>query len=267
MSANFVRWNLSAKRRRRFKQADAIVVSIPKSGRTWLKLFLESYFAAATRELARISQKPGQLRRTSLVTFTHDLYAHITVPGFLEKARGKYLIPPKARQEKPILILARNPRDIIVSLYFQLTKRDHRFSGSLSEMIRHPLFGIHMIIEVMNIWSKEWEDEERCYIVSYESCWNDPESVFKDILEFLNIQEYCPAAFTYSITYTSFENMKALEKSRSFNEKGLTPGDVNDPDSYKVRRGKIGGYKGYLSQEDVDFLDEAIAHLDPRYGY
>jgi hypothetical protein len=38
------KWNLSSKVKS-FHQADAFVVSVPKSGRTWLRVFLSKYLA------------------------------------------------------------------------------------------------------------------------------------------------------------------------------------------------------------------------------
>jgi hypothetical protein len=47
----------------------------------------------------------------------------------------------------------------------------------------------------------------------------------------------------------------------------LHPGDVRDPESFKVRRGKVGGYREYLSAEDQQFAEAALTKLDPRFGY
>ena len=38
-----VRWNLSS-RARQLSDGDALIVSIPKSGRTWVRTFLCAYF-------------------------------------------------------------------------------------------------------------------------------------------------------------------------------------------------------------------------------
>jgi len=38
----------------------------------------------------------------------------------------------------------------------------------------------------------------------------------------------------------------------------LAPGDINDPESFKIRRGKIGGYIDYLSKEDIEFINAEI---------
>jgi hypothetical protein len=44
-------------------------------------------------------------------------------------------------------------------------------------------------------------------------------------------------------------------------------GDPRDPESFKVRRGKIGGFADYLSQDDQEYAAAALARLDPRFGY
>jgi hypothetical protein len=42
---------------------------------------------------------------------------------------------------------------------------------------------------------------------------------------------------------------------------------VRDPESFKVRRGKIGGYREYLSTEDQLHAAGALTKLDSRFGY
>jgi len=42
---------------------------------------------------------------------------------------------------------------------------------------------------------------------------------------------------------------------------------VRDPESFKVRRGKVGGYREYLSPEDLDYAADALRELDARFGY
>jgi len=61
--------------------------------------------------------------------------------------------------------------------------------------------------------------------------------------------------------------MQKLEAAGAFDSKILHPGDVRDPESFKVRRGKVGGYREYLSVEDQQYAANALAELDPRFGY
>ena len=58
-----------------------------------------------------------------------------------------------------------------------------------------------------------------------------------------------------------------IELVAGFQGGALQPCDARDPDSFKVRRGKVGGYVDYLGAADVAFLDREVERLDPRYGY
>jgi alcohol sulfotransferase len=48
----------------------------------------------------------------------------------------------------------------------------------------------------------------------------------------------------------------------------MRPGDVGNPDSYKVRRAKVGGFRDYFSDEQVQQIESYIrANLNPIFGY
>ena len=61
--------------------------------------------------------------------------------------------------------------------------------------------------------------------------------------------------------------MQKLEAAGAFDSNILHPGDVRDPESFKVRRGKVGGYREYLSLEDQKYAADALMNLDRRFGY
>jgi len=48
----------------------------------------------------------------------------------------------------------------------------------------------------------------------------------------------------------------------------MMPGDRGNPDSYKVRRGKVGGYRDYFDDAEIARIDALVTEtLDPVYGY
>jgi alcohol sulfotransferase len=48
----------------------------------------------------------------------------------------------------------------------------------------------------------------------------------------------------------------------------MAPGDKSDPDSYKVRRAKVGGYRDYFDDGQAEQIEAYIRdHLEPRFGY
>ena len=49
---------------------------------------------------------------------------------------------------------------------------------------------------------------------------------------------------------------------------GLTLRNPKDPESFKVRRAKVGGYRDYFSAEQADELEELVRkNLSPALGY
>jgi hypothetical protein len=63
----------------------------------------------------------------------------------------------------------------------------------------------------------------------------------------------------------SFERMRAAEASGELGERFgeiLRPGDPTDPESFKVRRGWVGGYPEYLSRGDLAYCEEVLRGSD-----
>ena len=61
--------------------------------------------------------------------------------------------------------------------------------------------------------------------------------------------------------------MESQEQSR-FSGGRMKPRDKDNPDSYKVRRAKVGGYRDYFSDEEVASIDNKLAEtLDPMFKY
>lgn len=66
------------------------------------------------------------------------------------------------------------------------------------------------------------------------------------------------------------ENMKKMEQQRAFRLSGrkLLPGDRNNPDSFKVRRGKVGGFSDYFDENQSNSIEQLLQEtLQPVYGY
>ena len=265
----YPRWNFS-RHAATFHAADAFVVSIQKSGRTWVRVFLTAYLSEWSKNNAAA--------HVPRLVYTHDLWEHTAKERPGERLRGKWLIPRAAALGKPILLVARDPRDVMVSLFFHLQKRSATFQGDLPALLRHPVFGVGRVVTIMNRWLDEWRGHPRLHLLRYEDARRDPAAVFADALRFLLANSALDTgALRRAVDIASFENMRRLEAGDAgapgsdlvgdLNKEALRPKDAGDPDSYKVRRGKVGGYADYLSQADVEYLDRALERLDPRYGY
>jgi hypothetical protein len=206
------------------------------------------------------------------IVFSHDLFEHRTKGDRWDRIRGKYLVPRRELNRAKIILLARDPRDCFVSLFLQLTRRDPNASVKLrqknvSEMLRDEKFGMRAIVDAMNNWLNEFSQRENFTLVRYEVLRASPAEHFRDLLAVLGESSPDANIFQEALEFSRFENMQKLEAAGAFDSNILHPGDVRDPESFKVRRGKVGGYREYLSAEDQHFAEAALTELDPRFGY
>jgi hypothetical protein len=171
--------------------------------------------------------------------------------------------------DKKVVFLARDPRDIIVSAYFQATKRKHLFDGTVTEYFRQPVGSFDSIIEFFNTWASQRLVPKGFLLVRYEDLRLDPHGQLRRILDFVGLEEIDAGAIETAVNFASFDNMRRLEASGDMADvKALRPGDPEDAESYKTRRGKIGGYVDYLAEEDIDYMNRRVAaELDPFFGY
>jgi hypothetical protein len=95
----------------------------------------------------------------------------------------------------------------------------------------------------------------------------DTEKVFGELLTFLGLVPVDPSALKFSIEFSRFEYMKKMEASGEFSTEFLQARNPGDPDSYKVRRGKVGGFKDHFSPADLAFAEAKMKKLDRRLGY
>ena len=68
--------------------------------------------------------------------------------------------------------------------------------------------------------------------------------------------------------FASFENLRKLEASDFFKNSRLSPRNREDPDSFKVRRGKVGGYLDYFDERQIREMEDRVrSQLSAVFGY
>ena len=61
--------------------------------------------------------------------------------------------------------------------------------------------------------------------------------------------------------------MRRLEESDSLNNVMLKPPPDGNPEGFKLRRGMVGGYRDYLTDDDIAFMDDYLrTGLDDLYA-
>jgi hypothetical protein len=271
LAPRLVRRNFSS-RALELSGGKAIILSVPKSGRTWIRAFLYAYFCKRYgREFTLRPEHYGEPGIPRLI-FSHDLFEHRTKGDLWDRIRGKYLVPKKELRRTRIILLVRDPRDCFVSLYVQMTRRDPGAPAefkrkTVSDLLRDKKFGIGAIVTTMNAWLSEFSGRDDFTIIRYESLREAPAENFRALLAFLGETVPDISIFQEALDFSRFDNMQKLEAAGAFDSKILRPGDVRDPESFKVRRGKIGGYREYLSTKDQLYAACALTKLDSRFGF
>ncbi|MEC9341585.1 MAG: sulfotransferase domain-containing protein, partial [Pseudomonadota bacterium] len=201
------------------------------------------------------------------VLFTHGFYLGDRMDSGLDRGPGI---------SSPLVFLVRDPRDVAVSEYFQSTKRAKAHKRELYgveqettmfDFVMHGPLGLPSIIEYLNRWHNRLNSLPVISMVRYEQMRAEP------VAELARICEFYDAGFAIgqieeAVAFADFDNLKAMERRDFFHNSRLAPVDVNDPDSFKVRRAKVGGYRDYFDLDQIRQIDRMVTEeLDPFFGY
>ena len=265
------------------ERTDLLIIGHPKSGNTWLRTMISRLYQVRYGLPASIIVTSDELARrhpeVPRVSATNGIYSY-------EGAVGEKLAagaPDCGLRHKVIVMLARNPCDIAVSWYFQFTKRqsahkqelinhfiDHpidRHSISMWDFVRHSDIGLPFLIEYLNTWERNVGELERAQVIRYEDLRGKPAETLMRIISLID-PTFSEDEIEEAVRFGSFDNLRQLESQGFFRQGGLKRRDAGDPESFKVRRGKVAGYRDYFTDEQVAELEALMAaHLSPSLGY
>jgi hypothetical protein len=267
------RWLRGREDWRKLRLADAVVVSFGKSGRTWLRVLLSRVYqlqhGLGERAVIGFDNLHYQTGAAPKIMFTHDNYVK-DYTGHRNSKADFY--------DKKVVFLARDPRDVAVSQYFQWK---YRMKPNKKDINAYPTedlspfefvmsdAGLPKVIEFMNLWARESRQIRDFMIVRYEDLRARPGETLAGVLAFLGTPG-SEAQIADAVQFASYDNMKRMEQQRVFWLSGgrLVPKDRSNPNSYKVRRGKVAGYRDDFAAAQLAEIDRLVeTTLDPLYGY
>ena len=232
---------------------DIICISYPKSGRTWLRVMLNSLGV-------------------------HPLFTHYG-SGNTRQEWGRHWsefdFDPLRKMQGKIIFLYRDPRDTAVSFYFECTKRQkrkrkhiirHFFEGRntakpIDKFVLSPRFGVPKIIKFNLSVADALFQNPNVIMTAYEDMVQDTPLFLTRILGFIGESRSRPEVLDV-VDRCSFTNMQKEERAGILSAHYgviLRPGDDADTDSYKVRRGVIGGYLDELKSATAAQLSDIMA--------
>ncbi len=247
----------------RRRDADFIVVSFPRSGRTWLRCMLSFYLSN------RYDEPVDKLFRFDTLTEENDAVPKI---HFTHDDRYKGPAQQLSRDKsfyysKRILFVIRDPRDIVISLYFHRIYREKDYHGSLQDLVFGEQGGLETLIEFYNIWAESFKHVSNCMLLRYEDMHHDPEIQLERVLHFFGVSTQ-KEEISHAVKESCFSRMQDYEFRDAFSTADLRPGYAAMEESFKVRRGKVGGYRDYISEGEIERVNGMIADkLNPFYGY
>lgn len=217
---------------------DVHVYSYPKSGRTWLRVMLDE-LNDIELSIAYVhgDAVPKKQRHYQNMTFDLDKF-----------------------QDRRIVFLIRDPRDTVVSAYYDAVHRDRIFDDSISKFIRHDNFGIKKVIAFHQLCFENIPLLNNFITLKYEALQADTKNELERVTNYLGFQT-SDEKLQKVVLFASFDNMKKMETAGEFTGKyaySLSPVSKGNPDSGKVRKGKIRGYLDELSTEDVDYCNQIM---------
>lgn len=215
------------------------IVSFPKAGRTWLRVMLDDIGLEAN--------------------FTHDGSDHALGQPLdaLDADKSRY-------RRATVLLLVRDPRDTAVSGFFQVNRRLKLSDAPISEILRDERHGIRKICQFNLQWFAAAPRIKRFAILSYEQMHEAPASALHSVATFAGVPLDVRIAELVAAN-RAFARLHAAEATGELAHRYgeyLLPGDRNDVDSFKVRRGVVGGCVDYLSEADQFYCDTVLAEMD-----
>ena len=219
--------------------SNTVVVSFPKSGRTWLRFMLD---AAGVR-----------------LDYVHAGAEHRDAK-LLRELRGE----PERWSRKRILFLYRDPRDTAVSGYFQAVHRlKTRYAGDFHAFLRDPRHGIEKIAGFNLMWLEAHATFPGFAAISYEMLHGDPAGGVARAIRFVTGATPDPAVIATAVDAGRFDAMRTVELALGSKRAArLGGGDPSNPESFKTRRGVVGGWHDYFDAADTAFAEEVLARTD-----
>jgi len=224
--------------------------------------FVESSFDRNDEDPTDIFKITRKIPGFPTIHFTHDDDPHWKRPDEIKCGKRKY-------RNKKVVFLVRDPRDAIVSNFYQRKYRafgNEAFDGDLSDFIRTPVGGLDSLLTFYNIWAHEANEPRDFLLLTYEDLHRDTVGEFTRLLDFLGITNYKEELVKTAVEQSSFQNMRKMEKDSSIGRNRMRPRDEKDPRTFKTREGKTGGYREHMAAEDVEYVNTRLEELlDRRY--
>ena len=233
------------------------LVSFPKTGRTWLNYML--------KQMVKQSNHPLKNNKNFIFN-EHDSSEIIIENGTRNNPLDVFKFTTRNRYRRgKVLFLARDPRDVVVSHFHQVTKRAKNpfVFNSISDFVKDDVLGFKRIIQYYNLWFFQKDIPKDFLLIKYEDLLNQGVDTLSEINKFFNI-DITKDKIEKIYSESSADKMRKKEKENKL--EGFTDFG-KDRDKLKVRNAKSGGFINELSEDDILFCNKEMKLLNSYYNY
>ncbi len=267
------------------------LASYPKSGNTWVRMFLANLFANLPEPVnintltnftfgdnradlyERVAGKPfdtlSDEDQNRLRPKVHQLIASarpdslfVKTHSALANLEGIPTITPELTQGAIYII--RNPLDTAVSYAHHLNVGIDEAVQLMGEPESRLATGGRLGFQFLGSWSEHvvsWLEAPglKPYLMRFEDMSQAPDATFGALSDFLGLPKN-PKRLRQAIRFSSFEVLSRQESRLGFKER--------PPEAERFfRQGKVGGWRQELSQENVAKLVADHSEVMRRFGY
>ncbi|XP_010431667.1 PREDICTED: cytosolic sulfotransferase 18-like [Camelina sativa] len=257
------------------RSIDFLICSSIKTGTTWLKALT---FAIVTRSRFEDSSNPLLKRNPhELVPYIESEFAFFPQVDVI-KDKGNTLfsthIPhgllPKsvAKSGCKMVYIWRDPKDTFISMwtFFQKQRLDFGPLTTLEESFDMFCQGVSMygpyLDHVLGYWKAYQENPDHVLFLKYETMRADPLPYVKRLAQFMGYEfteeEEKKGVVEKVVNMSSFETLKNLQVNEGEKIREDIP-RVHFPNSAFFRKGKVGDWQNYLTQDMAARID-ALMH-------
>ena len=179
---------------------------------------------------------------------------------------ARFLVNQINEGKLKVILVARNPKDTLVSLYhfYRMSDGLGNFSGSFDDFFE--LFQAkHMLLGDFFNWYASWIPylgRTNVELFTYEGMKNDAPGTIDRVSNFLG-KTTPDDKKAVILNHTTFKSMKA---NKMTNLSLLSP-ELNEKTSSFMRKGQIADWKNYFSQEQSDYVDKRYEETLKGKGY
>jgi len=237
------------------KKTDVILTSFPKSGNTWVRFFFcniisLSKWAARPVDFKTLNSTMPELGVSNLLR----KWPYIDILPRIVKTHMGYLL---FFRNKKVIMIMRDPRDVMVSFYFYQKRMKHNPEISFPDFIRHPKYGLPGWFR----YHQSWQGKDK-KVFKYEDI------QLNDLAEFTRMIDCMGINISKDILNRAVE-MSRFEKVRRNEVKyGHSNPQLNKNSLLFIRKGIVGDWENHFSRQDIAYYKKLVRQFAlPDFSY